>query len=107
MTDSLVTWFSAQLDDDERFALAHLDLRRSQGTGRETWAYKLVVADVEAKRRILDEHQTVPGGTCRVCTVWDEDDDWQARGYLSPCPTVRLLALPYADREGYQEEWRP
>jgi hypothetical protein len=23
------------------------------------------------------------------------------------CPTVRLLALPYADRPGYQEAWRP
>ncbi|WP_373305012.1 DUF6221 family protein [Streptomyces bluensis] len=24
-----------------------------------------------------------------------------------PCPTLRLLALPYADRDGYQESWRP
>jgi hypothetical protein len=24
-----------------------------------------------------------------------------------PCPTVRLLALPYADRPGYRDEWRP
>jgi hypothetical protein len=24
-----------------------------------------------------------------------------------PCRTLRLLALPYADREGYLESWRP
>lgn len=30
------------------------------------------------------------------------DDDEQP-----PCPTLRSLALPYADREGYRQEWRP
>ncbi|MFC8361109.1 DUF6221 family protein [Streptomyces griseorubiginosus] len=24
-----------------------------------------------------------------------------------PCATLRLIALPYADRPGYQESWRP
>lgn len=27
-------------------------------------------------------------------------------GDAVPCPTVRLLALPYAGRDGYREEWR-
>lgn len=25
----------------------------------------------------------------------------------APCSTLRLLALPYSDRPGYREEWRP
>jgi hypothetical protein len=28
-------------------------------------------------------------------------------GVWYPCPTVRLLAQPYADRPGYRDEWRP
>lgn len=38
--------------------------------------------------------------TCAVCG-WASDDR------TSACLTLRLLALPYADREGYREEWRP
>jgi hypothetical protein len=128
----LVEWLKAQLDEDERVARAVLDLavrvfpapefaieyhwalvRRHQNGARGV-TYEpgapspaRVVAEVEAKRRIIAEHQPLVSGSCRVCTVWDEDDDWQARGFLFPCPTVRLLALPYADRPGYREEWRP
>jgi len=25
----------------------------------------------------------------------------------APCPTVRLIVLPMAGREGYREEWMP
>jgi hypothetical protein len=24
-----------------------------------------------------------------------------------PCPVLRLLALPYANQDGYRAEWRP
>lgn len=41
-----------------------------------------VLAEVEAKRRMVDEHGN---GTCR---------------------TLRLLALPYADHPDYRPEWR-
>jgi hypothetical protein len=63
-----------------------------------------VLREIEAKRRILDLHSLV--GTlqtgarietvvsCPICRVW-------------PCSTVRLLALPYADRPGYRAEWAP
>ena len=56
------------------------------------------LAECEAKRRIVELH-TNQGGSCGTCTDSDYAglvDDW-------PCPTLRALALPYADRE----EWRP
>lgn len=89
--DELVTWLRARLDDDERVAraatywgdlpLGHLasDLEAHL----IHWMPPRVLAEVEAKRRILDAY---------------EDET----GYL-----LRLLALPYADRPGYREEWRP
>jgi hypothetical protein len=69
-----------------------------------------VLAEVDAKRRILDEHrprterhgwdsEPTICGTCR----FDEGLDT----YNYPCPTVRALALPYSDRPGYREEWKP
>lgn len=54
-----------------------------------------VLAEVEAKRRILDEHEGVH--TCGDRTY--DFREW--------CPTLRALALPYAGRPGYREEWRP
>jgi hypothetical protein len=78
-----------------------------------------VLRDVEAKRRILDEHairvKAIPitwieiGGerpppehevTCQTCG-WASDDP------TSGCSTLRLLALPYADHPDCREEWRP
>jgi hypothetical protein len=58
-----------------------------------------VMADVAAKRRIIDEHSvpwtaTDAGTICSVC----------CRGW--PCKTLRLLALPYAGEPGYQEAWK-
>jgi hypothetical protein len=61
------------------------------------WDPARVLAEVDAKRRILD-HADVS----------------RERGKIGPSPgdgawflTVRLLALPYADRPGFRDEWRP
>jgi hypothetical protein len=57
-----------------------------------------VLAEVDAKRRILALHDE------------QHDCDGDPRSYADPyegCRTLRLLALPYADRPGYREEWRP
>lgn len=113
------TWLNAQLDEDERLARAagadtelswHRDERyvaadrthvdsddedlvlhiAMDGTpsamehiARHNPAR--VLAEVEAKRLMLDLH--------RECT--------------GACYVVRVLALPYAGRDGYREEWRP
>lgn len=70
-----------------------------------------VLAEVQAKRRIIDLHQPrgVQGGppyhwTCTFCdrapAAWDNYTEW-------PCLTLRLLALPYASCEGYRGAWAP
>jgi hypothetical protein len=90
--DELITWLRAQLDEDE--ANLRAGLAEYAETNREA-EFRFRLAEVDAKRRILDEHAE-RGGTCTACS-------WQG----APCHTVRLLALPYADRPGYQEGWRP
>lgn len=68
-----------------------------------------VLAEVDAKRRILDRHASYdfpadledgPGayswtGRCDHC-----HEPW-------PCPDLRDVAAPLADRPGYREDWRP
>ena len=122
MTDDLVTWLRAALDEDERVARAAspspwtLDEQSGRGevwaditaanrdavcdtesgalgpsldTARHLfrWQPARVLAEVEAKRRILDLYEELY-----------EPGLYEA---------VALLALPCADRPGYQEAWRP
>lgn len=77
-----------------------------------------MLREVEAKRRILDEHAS-DDGDCSACgrASWEENpgaylrdepemaDVW--RPAIWPCRTARLLALPYADHDDYEEDWRP
>jgi hypothetical protein len=109
--DELVRWLLEQLDDDERVAQrveptqAPLDLRAM--VTREGSDPFLVIdsaralAEVDAKRRMIDVHRPTmteqygePFPQCMTCGTW-------------PCTTIRLLALPYADRVGYREAWCP
>jgi hypothetical protein len=57
-----------------------------------------VLADIEAKRRIIALHVAEPGQHPDFCGH-DKHE--------LPCPTLRLLALPYADHPDYRTEWRP
>jgi hypothetical protein len=113
MTDDLITWLRAQLDEDERVARAARGERwEADGDfifgaesadeihfagmptvpGHAIQAYLLnndparVLREVEAKRRILDN------ALFGMNSVTGEE-------------ICRLLALPYADRPGYLEEW--
>jgi hypothetical protein len=72
-----------------------------------------VLREVEAKRRIVDEHPVdTPWrpefGSCETCA--DEElggDDGDSRFKKSfPCPTIRLLALPYSDHPDYDPAWK-
>lgn len=64
-----------------------------------------VLAEVEAKRKIMQAHAPQHFGAGHVvCTVCEapfigERDDW-------PCDTLRFLALPYRGHEDYQDAWR-
>lgn len=119
----LVTWLRAQLDEDERVAQAALDLDREvypppRFSVRYEWARHTrhasggwgvgyaagapspapVLRQVDAMRAIVRLHQPEPGQHPDFC-----GHDLREM----PCPTLRALALPYADRPGYRDEWRP
>jgi hypothetical protein len=52
----------------------------------------------------------VPLLVCSRCADWYPDamiDEGSHANHGFPCLTVKLLALPYSDRPGYREEWRP
>lgn len=57
-----------------------------------------VVAEVRAKRRLLDLHSRSNGtGVCQACGE---------RVSEGGCTTLRLLAAPYADHPAYRAAWR-
>ncbi len=129
MSDDLVTWLRAKIDADERVArevespgkwdAAHgadgsgvymfMDRRVFEGrrndvehAGRHDPAR--VLREVEAKRQIIASivDRTNP----------DEDEayNWEAIDAQTDgmgSTVLCLLALPYADRPGYRDEWRP
>lgn len=79
-----------------------------------------VLAECEAKRRIVEHHEYGMGyrslpwswgaeeeayEVCGAC--YERDADGYASNAKAPCLTLRLLALPYADHPDYQEAWRP
>lgn len=56
-----------------------------------------VLREVETKRRSIDLHSAEPGQHPDFCGH-DKHE--------LPCPTLRLLALPYADHPDYDPAWR-
>lgn len=66
-----------------------------------------ILADIEAKRAMLALHDDLDSGG-HECPARDSLGEFFT-AYVTPseCPTLRLLALPYADHPDYREEWRP
>lgn len=118
-TDDIAAWLTAIYDEQERSTRAALLAITSRLSGyeaedpfellhdRDYSAYafhvppELVLARIAADRKILALHAPFQGlepphpSYCEAC------------GASWPCATVRLLALPHADRLGYNEQWRP
>jgi hypothetical protein len=46
----------------------------------------------------------LPSGEWGHLDVWTDE---LGNPTMWPCMTLRLIALPYTDRPGYREEWRP
>jgi hypothetical protein len=63
-----------------------------------------VLAEVDAKRRIIEQHHC-SGVTCPRCSLGTEDGEVVFE--RDPCGTLRLLALPYAGHPDYRGEWAP
>src|SRR5262245_6868960 len=99
----LIAFLTARLSEDEAYA------KEPEGWNEydegDPGSPARVLAEVAAKRRIIDEHRPKgPEEGCPTCTeqtitAWAPED--------SPCPTLRLLALPYDQHSDYREEWRP
>jgi hypothetical protein len=77
--------YIAEVDDGS--TLAHIARHDPARTLRE----------VEAKRRILDEH-ALNGWACSTCDNEDVEQSF-------PCPTLRLLASVWAGHPDYRPEW--
>lgn len=131
-TDELITWLRAQLDEDERVARGAIadDLGQDGGFEDASWlddpesrltkfgrpaaamirrfaVPRRVLAEVEAKRRVLDEIADEATG---LDMSVDNDRrvgsrDMEAEPHLGD-QLVRLLAQPYAGRSGWREAWR-
>jgi hypothetical protein len=135
MIDDLIAWLRAQLDDDERVAREAtsgdwhwvdpggpvklalvagaydhgwhvvVPVRGEMVTRYDSdhiarWDPNRVLAEVDAKRRILD---WIEGAQAAAGAPPGFDpQDAEALTHA-----VRLLALPYANRPGYRDEWRP
>jgi hypothetical protein len=121
--DELVAFVRRCLDEDERvvrqvmaepggfYLEAETDSVNIMTVGAFVyrWTPKRVLAEVEAKRRILELHGPIEGYDPNgpVCSTCGEagnlgDENAVVRW---PCPTVRLLAQPYAGQDGWREEW--
>jgi hypothetical protein len=102
----VVTWENWSMTELTEFLRAQLDrvedMARS-GIAAESYLSdlgELLLREVEAKRRIVDLHGAQP----HECVEWDDTmSPYTCTTYELDCPTLRALALPYADQPGYDE----
>lgn len=109
--DGLVAWLRAQLDEDEASEWPHRPKCQMLQPVPDGFPFGTLscncdaddrwLREVEAKRRILDE--VLPQIEANDETVNGEYSCFEDNA----TPLLQLLALPYADRAGYREEWRP
>lgn len=95
---SIIDFLRARLDEDEREARVRL------GRGGSSHRWSRVLAEVAAKRRIVDLHdapQIIYGTAKWACLQCD------SVGEEPPCQTLRLLATVWSDNPDYLQEWRP
>jgi hypothetical protein len=128
MTD-LVEFLRAALDEDERVALEAVDDYYYLDEGEATLRFleyhdpARVLAEVAAKRAILDLHESWPvlvetefsttedadRMTLQMSKriAWLTNQEYRARFGDEPptSPIIRAMAQPYAGRPGWREEW--
>lgn len=134
--DELVRWLGEQLDEDEQIAratdqtLGQRNLRWSVkpvdeaffrvvaaghyvvGTGEfnpedahhiAKWDPARVLREIDAKRQALAHYLRVRERAVRHETYDEPYDLAEGAVFVQ----IKYTALPYADRPGYREEWRP
>jgi len=111
--DELVAWLPAQLDEDTVEIAKHPDgedplwiAGSLYATAEENYpctpylaiSKRRALAEVHAKRRILDTY---------VAAASTEGSEYDGGYTVGLGVALRFLALPYAGRPGYRDEWRP
>ncbi|MFD9047667.1 DUF6221 family protein [Streptomyces zaomyceticus] len=86
-----------QRDEGESKVTAELDAPLSQHIARHDPAR--VLAEVEAKRQIIKQHERYAAERRRMMGGWDPQSD--------DSPILAALATVYADHPDYRDEWRP
>jgi hypothetical protein len=126
--DDLVAFLNARLDEDEEKTKqvepnqAPVQLRAMVTRGGSQPFLVIdadrVLADIESKRRVIEEHRPAwqegnPDDTYRspddakYCLGCHASFQGEWFYEVDECPTKRFLAVPYADHPDYREEWRP
>jgi hypothetical protein len=135
--DDLVVWLRAQLDEDAAVLVGEYEettwhTKACESVpdvlypGRETGACDCgvparVLREIDAKRAVVDAYaqaDAMSGASAVNYGAWVNNEPLpypeEAEGtseVKNRLPglrhALRLLALPYADRPGYQETWRP
>ena len=116
---TLIEFLLARITDEENLARDAASEGTPHRTGWQLWTSKVdttpggellgprgsveaspvrVLAECEAKRAIMKLHSAEPGQHPDFC-----GHDLREL----PCPTLRLLALVYADHPDYLPEWKP
>lgn len=90
--DDLIAFLRAQWDAEEsdaRWSLENAPSAHQTDPNSKNFSPERVLRDVAAKRRIVD--------ACERRGLELSEINW----------AVRVLALPYADHDDYQEKWKP
>lgn len=89
---TLIEFLRARLDEDEGAALRADDDEPVDSDNQARWSRSRVLAEVEAKRRIIAE-----------C---ERTFDVEEHGWALANDVLALLALPYADHPDYDQAWK-
>jgi hypothetical protein len=113
--DDLIAFLKARLDEDVKVARDATfwtgGVPEWTARAEPDWVHiarhdpARVLAEVEAKRRIIDRAEFVANHGPARDHVRALDMTTGASAALRD--VLRLLALPYADHPAYREEWRP
>ena len=98
----LIAFLRARLDEAQAAAEVDSTVPEPSFKAGTTWPFiapSFRLADIEAKRQIIDEAE----GQVRLAAQANTWDNWRD-GWLR---ALRFLALPYADHPDYRQEWRP
>lgn len=111
--DDLTAFLTAQLNEYEQVAVVSNDpdntslLVRVLDDDVKHPIYigaGLLLRQINAHRRILEEHDDDGSGNCSGCGC----DHYEMPLYtVDECPTKRILATAHDDHPDYQEKWRP